>query len=62
MDSLTVLGFFFFVVFVLIWIYSHIKRKTKREYGVKSVTLRGEQVKSIAEKRIADYFEKNNIR
>jgi hypothetical protein len=33
----------------------------KQGYGVKSVTLRGETVKSIGEKRIADYFEKNNI-
>ena len=34
---------------------------SKREYGVKSVTQRGEEVKSIAERKIADYFEKNNI-
>ncbi|MCW4019513.1 MAG: hypothetical protein NWF00_12695 [Candidatus Bathyarchaeota archaeon] len=43
-------------------IYSILSKKPKREYGVKSVTLRGEQVKSIGEKRIADYIEKNNIR
>lgn len=36
--------------------------KPKKEYGVKSVTLRGETVKSIGERRIADYFERNNIR
>jgi len=33
----------------------------KREYGVKSVTARGEEVRSIAERKIADYFKKNNI-
>lgn len=35
--------------------------KPKQEYGVKSVTQKGEQVKSWAEKRIADYFEKSNV-
>lgn len=33
----------------------------KKEYGVKSVTGRGEEVKSRAEKRIADYFARNGI-
>jgi len=33
----------------------------EREYGVKSVTAKGEEVRSIAERRIADYFERNNI-
>lgn len=36
--------------------------KPKQKYGVQSVTLRGETVKSIGEKRLADYFERNNIR
>jgi len=35
--------------------------KPKREYGVKSVTARGEEVRSIAERKIADYFVKNKI-
>ncbi len=35
--------------------------KPRQQYGVKSVTLRGETVKSIGERRIADYFEKNKI-
>ncbi len=46
---------------VLVWIFV-MALKPKKQYGVKSVTLRGETVKSIGEKRIADYFEKNNIR
>ncbi len=33
----------------------------RREYGVKSVTKRGEEVKSIAERKIANYFVNNNI-
>ena len=49
------------VVLVLVWIFS-MALKPKKKYGVKSVTLRGETVKSIGEKRIADYFERNNIR
>ena len=50
----------FIIVLVLVWIFL-ISLKPKKEYGVKSVTLRGETVKSIGERRIADYFEKNNI-
>jgi len=38
------------------------KVQPKREYGVTSVTLKGETVRSIGEKRIADYFARNNIR
>jgi hypothetical protein len=48
-------------IFVLIWIFL-ISPKPRKQYGIKSVTLRGENVKSIGEKRIADYFERNNIR
>jgi len=36
--------------------------KPKPQYGVKSVTLNGEEVKSIGERRIADYFRRNKIR
>jgi len=48
------------IIALLIWVFSETS-KPKREYGVKSVTVRGEEVKSIGERRIADYFEKNNI-
>jgi len=48
------------VILILIWIFLR-NLKPKQEYGVESVTLRGETVKSIGEKRIADYFERNNI-
>ncbi len=34
----------------------------EKEYGVPSTTLRGEAVKSRAEKQIADYFAENGIR
>jgi len=49
------------VISILISVFS-VKSKPKREYGVKSVTAKGEGVRSIAERRIADYFEKNNIK
>jgi hypothetical protein len=49
------------VILVLVWIFL-MALKPKKKYGVKSVTLRGETVKSVGEKRIADYFERNNIR
>jgi hypothetical protein len=46
---------------ILLWILLR-SVKPKQKYGVQSVTLRGEAVKSVGEKRIADYFERNNIR
>jgi len=55
-----IVGFLVFIV-ILFWIFLR-NLKPRQEYGVKSITLRGEAVKSIAERRIADYFEKNNIR
>jgi hypothetical protein len=67
MDSLVILlpllfvAVFLVIILILIWILlSSLNRRQK--YGVKSVTLRGEKVKSIVERRIADYFERNNIR
>jgi hypothetical protein len=38
------------------------KSKPRKAYGVVSVTYRGEEVKSIGEKRIADYFERHRIK
>jgi DNA helicase-4 len=51
----------FLIMLIFIWIFLK-SLKQKNQYGVKSVTLKGETVKSIAERRIADYFERNNIR
>ena len=48
-------------ILVLVWIFL-MALKPKKKYGVQSVTLRGETVKSVGEKRLADYFESNNIR
>lgn len=56
---------FFAVVFILVLAFLLIFIATlrpKRRYGVASVTLRGENVKSIGERRIADYFQRNNIK
>jgi len=58
--SAVLLVIFFGIIVLLILAFSE-DSKTKREYGVKSVTVRGEEVKSIGERRIADYFERNNI-
>jgi hypothetical protein len=44
------------IVFILL-----ISLKPKRQCGVTSVTLQGETVKSIGERRIADFFKRNNI-
>lgn len=48
------------VIMVIVWIFVRYS-KPRQEYGVKSVTLRGETVKSIGERRIADYLTKNHI-
>jgi len=55
---LLLVGALLVVVLVLVLV---VLSRSKQEYGVTSVTLRGETVRSIGEKRIADYFEKNNI-
>ena len=60
-------GSFFLLVMLVIFalfflmLASLRKLEPKREYGVKSVTERGEVMKSLAERTIADYFVKNNI-
>jgi hypothetical protein len=62
MNSLVVFFPFLLFIVVLILLLIFLRGlKPKQEYGVESVTLRGETVKSIGERRIADYFEKNNI-
>ena len=38
------------------------KRKSNHQYGVKCVTGNGEEVRSISEQKIADYFSENKIR
>ena len=63
MNSSTIFLSFLFIIaiFVLLWILSK-SLNPRKQYGVESVTEKGETVKSIGEKRIADYFERNNIR
>jgi len=55
----------FFVILLVIVVFLILgfleKSSPKREYGVKTVTVKGEEVKSIAERKISDYFVKNNI-
>lgn len=57
---LVLFGFVAFLVLIVLLILVA-TAKPKREYGVRSVTAKGEGVRSIAERRIADYFAKNNI-
>lgn len=48
------------LIFVAIATSEH--AKFKPQYGVKSVTLNGEVVRSIGEQKIAHYFRRNKIR
>jgi hypothetical protein len=50
----------FVVMIVLILVFSD--RSKPKQYGVTSVTQKGETVRSIGEKRIADYFDRKKIR
>ncbi|TET19324.1 hypothetical protein E3J74_07105 [Candidatus Bathyarchaeota archaeon] len=61
--SVIALAFVLGVIVFFLWICIHASKysKPKREYGIKSVTARGEEVRSLAERRIADYFMRNNI-
>ena len=58
MSSLVVL-FFLLIIFLLV--LAALSQPT-REYGVKSVTAKGEEVRSRAEREIANYFAKHNIK
>jgi len=49
------------IIGIIAILFALVELIPKQEYGVKSVTSKGEQVKSKAEKRIADYFMKNKI-
>ena|SRR5437867_1503718 len=56
-----------FIGFVGLFLFSVIKRhiagwRLQNRYGIRSITDKGQEVESIGEKRIADYFAKNNIR
>ena len=67
MSLLYFLPFFYVIIVIIVavvfaLIVSSEQAKSKPQYGVKSVTLNGEEVKSIGERRIADYFRRNNIR
>ena len=55
-----------FIGFVGLLLCSVIKRhiagwRLQNRYGIRSITDNGQEVESIGEKRIADYFAKNNI-
>ncbi len=54
-----IIGIIALIVFIFALVSSS---EPKPQYGIKSVTLNGEEVKSIAERKIADYFRRNNIK
>jgi hypothetical protein len=64
MDATTIFWIFVAILGLIILLILSLttKRKPRREYGVKSVTAKGEGVRSIAERKIADYFAKNKIK
>lgn len=50
------------VLIIILVIYASLRaRPERREYGVKSYTEKGEMVRSGGERKIANYFIKNNI-
>jgi hypothetical protein len=59
--SLLVGLLFILLIFLLVLAASALAQPT-REYGVKSITAKGEAVRSRAEQRIADYFTEHSIR
>jgi hypothetical protein len=61
MNELTLLVVAFFGIVALLVLLVLTSSKPRREYGVKSVTLKGEEVRSNAERMISDYFRNNNI-
>ena len=56
--------FWVIIIYILIKIFRNntLPRLTTPSYGIQSFTDNGEVVKSFSEKRIADYFKKNNIK
>ena len=49
----------FFLLLFFLWLLG--SAETPKQYGIKTSTLKGEEVKSRAEGFIADYFNRNNI-
>lgn len=58
--------FIILVIYILVKIFSKGKKPSSyvqnNSYGIQSITQNGETVKSLSEKRVADYFKANNIR
>ena len=67
-SSMLLLGFFGLLVLGLLiavllrMLQASGGRNRSNNYGVESITQNGELVRSIGEKTIADYFQRNNIR
>ncbi len=61
MNEFTLLIVFFVGVVAFLVLLALMASKPRQKYGVESVTMKGEEVRSNAERMIADYFQKNNI-
>jgi hypothetical protein len=59
-DNFTLYLLIFVFAFILL-LLSKAKVPKKREYGVESVTEKGEVVRSYSEKILTDFFNRNNI-
>jgi len=57
---MVIIGIIGFIA-IIILVFSSLESEPEPKYGVESVTQKGEEVRSFAEKRIADYFTRNNI-
>jgi len=60
-QDILILILFVFLVPLFFWLLAKLPIPTKREYGVNSVTIKGEVVRSKAEKIISGYLVRNNI-
>ena len=49
------------ILVIILLIVFRSKSEPPKQYGVTSYTQKGETVRSYAEKRLADYFDENNI-
>lgn len=61
-ETVMILQFLILIAVISAILYLVSERSGKRDYGVKSVTSRGEVVRSLEEKTISDYLFQNGIK
>ena len=55
------IGFYLFILLLLISLYYLLRAQKVKKYGITSYTLKGEEVRSKAERIIADYLTEINV-